>query len=61
MTWTWQDFYTRLGVATVLTPVVRYVPLLWGADALWWWLAAVIALALVFAGELLIDAFTGDA
>jgi hypothetical protein len=54
------EFLARLALAAVLTPVARYVPLLWGDPALWWWVAALVALCLVFLGELLWDAFMGN-
>lgn len=58
---TWQEFWARIGLAAALTPVARYVPLVWGAGPLHWVISAVVALCLVFLGELLWDAFTGDA
>lgn len=60
MRWTWQEFWGRVALSGVLTPVIVGLGVLFGRD-IPWLVAAVIALALVFLGELLVDAFTGDA
>lgn len=60
MTWTWAEFWARVAISVLLTPVVMLVGSIFGAEIVWW-VAAIIALVFVFVGELLVDSFTGDA
>jgi hypothetical protein len=57
------EFGWRLLFAALLTPVFYAIDQVFGGPSGGgaWALAAVAALCLVFLGELLIDAFTGDA
>lgn len=43
----------RLLLAAVLTPVIKFVPMIFGVEVLWW-VAVVIALGIAFLGELII-------
>ena len=43
----------RLALAAVLTPVIKFAPMIFGVEMLWW-VAAVIALGIAFLGELII-------
>lgn len=60
MRWTWQEFWARVALSGVLTPVIVGFGVLFSRD-IPWLVAAVIALVIVFLGELLVDAITGDA